>query len=451
MLRNIKRIIKKNKSVDKLARKFVGLLPQSWWRLRGEFTRFFELLGELERQPYEQVRAYQLQQLKKLVNSAYENSDFYRKKFDRAGFNPSDLQSLEDLTKIPILTKEEIRANAASMIANGKSPEKLLKAKTSGTTGHSLSVYIDEDVIAREWASITYQWSRIGYQPGEGRIELRGLVPDGKDFMVVPELNVLRINVITISEANLDRILERMRQSGFRFLQGYPSALVKFAKLMKNRNDLPNLKGIFMGSEMIYDWQVDLVASVFKCPIMAHYGQAEGVALAGWKGDRKYRFIPAYGIVERDLTNNGLIATSLINDVTPLIRYRLTDGVEDFAERNTGTETLFPVVEKIKGRMEDETFDDQGRRIPCAVVAFPFQELRVIDKVKLIQYSIGNVDLLVNSKRSPDDAGLNKEIERLIGLLKSLYGEKTIFTIRHVDDIPEDANGKYRWVECRIP
>lgn len=57
----------------------------------------------------EELEGYQLEQLKQQITEAYEKSPFYRKSFETANVKPEDIQSLEDLTKFPILTKHEIR------------------------------------------------------------------------------------------------------------------------------------------------------------------------------------------------------------------------------------------------------------------------------------------------------------------------------------------------------
>ena len=56
---------------------------------------------EVETAPPERNRRRQTEELKALVNRAYENTVFYRKRFDEAGIKPEDIQTLEDLQRIP--------------------------------------------------------------------------------------------------------------------------------------------------------------------------------------------------------------------------------------------------------------------------------------------------------------------------------------------------------------
>ena len=57
------------------------------------------------------MRSVQLEKLKKTVKHAYDNVSHYRNKMDEAGVKPEDIQSLDDITKLPFITKEDIAAN----------------------------------------------------------------------------------------------------------------------------------------------------------------------------------------------------------------------------------------------------------------------------------------------------------------------------------------------------
>ena len=68
---------------------------------------------QIEKMDREELKNLQLEKLKKIVAWAYEKSSCYKKTFDAVNFKPEDLQSLEDIKKIPFLTLEEINRNDA--------------------------------------------------------------------------------------------------------------------------------------------------------------------------------------------------------------------------------------------------------------------------------------------------------------------------------------------------
>ena len=66
---------------------------------------------QLERRPLQQNLDDQWQSLQRLLRYAYENAPFYRQRFDQAGLTPDGIKSPEDMQKLPILTRDDIRAN----------------------------------------------------------------------------------------------------------------------------------------------------------------------------------------------------------------------------------------------------------------------------------------------------------------------------------------------------
>ena len=66
---------------------------------------------EMECADRETMRALQLKKLKETVKYEYDNVPYYREKMDKAGVKPEDIQTLEDIRKLPFITKEDIAAN----------------------------------------------------------------------------------------------------------------------------------------------------------------------------------------------------------------------------------------------------------------------------------------------------------------------------------------------------
>jgi len=94
----------------------------------------------------EDLKKLQLRLLQKQVARIYEKSSFYRKKFEKAGLKPSAIKGLEDLTKIPLTTREELEQNFRDMLAVPYSDVATIRL-SSGTTGHPLRVaYTKKDV-----------------------------------------------------------------------------------------------------------------------------------------------------------------------------------------------------------------------------------------------------------------------------------------------------------------
>ena len=71
---------------------------------------------EIEQIRREKLESLQLERLKKIVAWAYEKSTFYQKAFRRHGVAPDDIQSLNDVCKLPFVTSEDIRGNESDIL-----------------------------------------------------------------------------------------------------------------------------------------------------------------------------------------------------------------------------------------------------------------------------------------------------------------------------------------------
>ena len=102
-----------------------------------------------------------------MLDYADEQNRFYRRRFEQAGLTPADIVSRDDMLRLPILTKQEIRCSAAEMISDGFTQKELMKFKTGGSTGRSLELYATEECseMRNACARRHDRWS--GWEAGE--------------------------------------------------------------------------------------------------------------------------------------------------------------------------------------------------------------------------------------------------------------------------------------------
>ena len=83
-----------------------------------EFFKVYEKLLQSQFFTKEEIVEYQNQALEKVVSHAYNTTGYYRDLFDRYKLKPNNIQSKEDLHKIPVLTKDLIRENFNQLISS---------------------------------------------------------------------------------------------------------------------------------------------------------------------------------------------------------------------------------------------------------------------------------------------------------------------------------------------
>lgn len=436
-----------------VAKQILSYFPYRYVNVGREFHLWLNKFEQMKMMNYDQIREAQFQSLKEMVFLAYEHTAFYRKLYDEHGFHPGMLQDFRDMERIPKIHKEDVRRHGEDMIVTKYRSAKLKKLGTSGTTGTSLTLYSNRAVEQREWAAICFQWASIGYKPGEGRVEFRGALPGNIVYKLDKYSRTLKVNTTAINENNIGGIVQAIRGSGYEYLYGFPSAIAMFAKLLvqARMQDLLKPKAILLACEMVHDYQVHYIQSVFEhATIFAHYGQTEKAALAGWvDATRAYHFLPLYSYVEQNKDTSAIIGTSFLNDVMPLIRYELTDAASPLMEQpQKGMEHLFPVIDSIDGRMGEIMYKPNGDMLPSPLMAIALRGTRTFSACKLIQHRYDLIEIIVESDL-PEDV-VQPEIAMMIEKLQSLFSKDMNFTSSIVPHIPRTETGKFKNVEVRV-
>ena len=89
--------------------------------------------------------------LQRLVQSAYDHVPYYRRLMQDRGFKPSDVESLSDLKRFPLLTKAEIRAHTDEFKADNA--RGLSRFNTGGSSGEPLVFYIGSERVSHDVAA----------------------------------------------------------------------------------------------------------------------------------------------------------------------------------------------------------------------------------------------------------------------------------------------------------
>jgi phenylacetate-CoA ligase len=441
--------------VGQFVKKIYEAVPVSI-RLGKTFWETYNFLQESQWWSAEKLKKYQLLQLKRLLYHSYENVPYYRMIFKEKNLKPSDIKSLDDLRKLPVLDKDTFKLNFSKMMARNIDVKKLRMSHTSGTTGKPLQFYQEPFESEKEWAFICHQWSRVGYRPGEPRVELRGPIIRGKSRVYYdPITKVLRLLPYIETKEVAEYYIKIIKSFGTNFLHGYPSVIASLAYMVKRYNiAVPfKLKAVLFASENVYDWEREIVEEVFKCRVFAHYGLAEHVALAAeCEYNHFYHFVPQYGITEIDPDTHEIIATGFLNYVNPFIRYKTTDIASSpvISKCENCGRNYFPIVEKIEGRLEDFIVTPQGTLIAPSAITHLFKDLKTIKENQLIQEAPDQIVLRVVPWNKNMEEALKAELYCLCQGLREILGTDMQIKIEVVDEIERLKSGKFKWIQSKV-
>jgi hypothetical protein len=121
--------------------------PQRWFRKFCDLVTAYRIISEQNRMlrlPDERVREIREKKFLATVDYAYRNITLYRKRWDAAGISPADIRTLDDIGKLPIITKEDIRNGfPEETVSRSMNLADCLVFQTSGSAGEPCPVAWD--------------------------------------------------------------------------------------------------------------------------------------------------------------------------------------------------------------------------------------------------------------------------------------------------------------------
>ncbi|EPR37242.1 CapK related-protein [Desulfovibrio sp. X2] len=428
---------------------------------KSPYLRHLARFKRTQHRPLSEVRADQFARLKILLDHAYSHTRFYRERMDAAGLRPGDVRGWEDLLRLPVLTKDDIRAHKDGMVADDIPKDQLRAKKTSGSTGVSLSFYVDEDSMQwkRGCAMRHDEWTgwRLGERVGavwgnpEYKKSWRGYL---RNFLLerFTYLDTLRMD----DAAMLDfyRAVLRDRPT---LLFGHAHSLYLFARFLHERG-LSGVrpKGIISTAMVLHDFERALVEEVFGCPVTNRYGCEEVSLIACECREHNGLHVNMDTLVVECLCDGrpaapgetgALVLTDLTNYGMPFIRYLVGDTAR-MSERACPCGCTYPLIESLEGRIADYVRTPEGEFVSGISLTENFA--MVLDGVKQLQIVQDAVDhLLFRVVRGEGEyAGLAQDIARLV---RERFGEGMRHDIEYVPSIQSESSGKYRFCVSKLP
>ena len=142
--------------------------PAGLWRLHRQFERTQWL-------PPEEIRAYQERRLAVILHEAFARVPYYRQLLADRRLSPADIRGIDDLGKLPILTKDALRKAGRALVVAAASRFHPCVCRTSGTSGAPLTLYFDKHANILEFVYYWRHWSWAGYRLGDRFAELGSL------------------------------------------------------------------------------------------------------------------------------------------------------------------------------------------------------------------------------------------------------------------------------------
>ena len=374
----------------------------------------------------------------KIFRKAYTKSSFYHKLYTEAGVKLEDIKCLGDISKLPIVTKDMILHQSDTLLTTSK--WKLLKNRTSGTTGTPLTVFEDWKSIWREQAYFYCYRKRCGYTYGQPLVSLRGNLGKKDTMMYVHISNTLYLSSYNINEQTVWAYYKGIEKRSPRAIEGYPSSLYNLALLLKDKGLYCNIPVCFTSSENLLDFQRQLIEERFQTKIFDHYGTTERtIRISESIKHDGYFEDPGYSINE--YLKDRVVSTSLINSVFPLIRYQSSDVV--ILKENTKDERVS--IDRIQGRSGNCIKGKDGSIYNNAALTFILTYSHNIRYAQFIQKKNGKVLLNIVPEAVFSSQNLD-ELKQMIDLKIGLSNLELEINLIKEQDLIYTTRNKYSYI-----
>ncbi len=329
---------------------------------------------EIETLPKHKLKTLQLERLQSIVQRAYGQNKFYRSLYDEAGVKPCDIQSLEDIQKLPFLEKKTVRVAypyGMALVEPGGSGGALEVHATSGTTGKSVPVFATKKDL-EYWAALNARelWM-VGLRPGDVFMNCYGYgLPTGGFGFHYGAMKMGAMAIPVGSDARqYDRMIDFILDFGVTAMCMTPSVgLYVGSKAHERGVDFheSSLKIGLFGAEP-WPWETRIkLEQYFNITAYDEFGMTEflgpGMTCECEVRDGMHAWADAF-LVECIDPETGewveegqegeLVWTWLAAEGTAMIRYRSRDLSRTWWEDRCSCGRTHPKIGAIKGRTDD--------------------------------------------------------------------------------------------------
>ncbi len=400
-----------------------------------------------------ELEQYQGRQLERHLENAL-NCPFWKAKFGIHGVNPKGSDPFAELAKLPILGKEEVKANSDGIRNQAISPRALIPTHTSGSTGSGLKFWQTPEAETETWATWWRYRANLGIAMSEkcGYFGGRSVVRPSQSTPPYWKNNrfshQLLLSAYHLKSTTAVDYVKALRRYDPEWLHGYPSfinLLAIYCEELSISSLMPKIRLVTTGAENLLASQKSRIEKTFETRVYQHYGQAEAIANfsqdknSEYKVDEDYsmvEFIPIEGLQGQ----NRIIGTNWTNPAFPLFRY----DSGDIATVKPPTPNSWRIIDHVDGRQEDYLTLPNGAKI--GRLDHIFKDIEEIKEAQFQQENTSEVDLLLVPNRAYNDQAekrLKQEISKRIGT-------QIIVNLKQVDSIKKTKSGKLRFVISKI-
>lgn len=357
-------------------------------KLKGfPFEKAVKELSKIKSLNEDEFRNWQENRKREIVKYHYTNTEFYRSKLENG-----IPEKWEDL---PVLKKSDFQNSSLKTLSGDIRMKDMYSGFTSGSTGEPFNYFKDKFSHAMTWALIKDRYKGFGIDLNSKQARFYGIPLEKKEYYTekLKDLlsNRVRFPVFDLSDAMLERFLNKFRKIRFDYVYGYTNSILLFARYLisKNivlKNECPSLKVCICTSENCHSEDKRIISQALGVPAVNEYGASEVDLIAfedtegNWKLSDENVFTEVLDDSGKPLTSGGegrLVFTVLHNRAMPVIRYEIGDRVVT----ETGKEKI--IIKSLLGGIGDSIILPSGKK--SSAVSFHYITRDILENSGLLK------------------------------------------------------------------
>lgn len=407
--------------------------------------------------PRQELEAAQLTALQQLVAHAEKTCPYYASLWQSHGLTATNLQSLADFQRWPLLTRESLRKHRLQL--RTQAPLKLMAKSTGGSSGEPVHFDLDSGSNDRRTALMYRGYGWAGGQPGSRQLFIWGTalnsVSRWKRWKISLHHRFDHHRVLSCFEFTPDKMPGHVRQlNAYRpeVIVAYTNPLYELARYVDAHGlAVHQPRSLIVGAEKLHDFQRELIERVFRAPVFETYGSREFMLIGAECPEHNGLHLSIDNLLVEILDEAGqptppgeegqVVITDLYNYGMPFIRYVNGDrAVAGFSDCACGRG--LPLLQRVVGRQLDILQTPDGRRIPGEFFPHLLKDYPVVQRFQVVQTELTRITLKIVAA-----GGLAlADRERLLQDIRSVAGRVVEIDLQQVTDIPLTKAGKLKVV-----
>jgi len=413
----------------------------------------------------QKLEEFQNKKLRELIKHVYADVPYYHNLLRSLNLTPDDIKSIDDLSKLPIITKDEIRKNMNDFIAVNIPKNNMIRRATSGSSGKPFEYIIDKNELSMFRSTGLRVWEVAGYNLGDKIATVSGsaLLPQKMTFLKKMSFYVNRNLPLSSFNMNSEKVMsysKRLLDFNPKYLRGYPSSISIIANYIIENNIKFNLSAVMTTAETLLPSQRKIIMEAFNCDVFDLCGCNDGGECLFECGEHVGYHVGCEQSIHEFVNENGehvsnkelgnIILTDLWNYSMPFIRYDAGD-MAIYTDEKCPCGRGLPLAKSIVGRTIDQIILPDGNILPGLTITdiLDSPEAGVIECIldyQIVQEKVDKfcINLVVNDK-------YNSQIDMKIHLFfEEHMGIPLDINFNFVDQIPRTKANKRRLVISKV-